>query len=97
MEFTVFACCLDEKSYGALGLQSIGNETGRLNVIRMDVTSQEDVEQARKIVESRLPEQGLWGIVNNAGVYTVGFLEWLPMEAYESVCNFSYFYVKKSF
>ncbi len=68
-------------------MQSIGNETGRLHVIQMDVTSKEDVERARRIVETRLPEKGLWGIVNNAARYTIGFLEWLPMEEYESVCK----------
>ena len=85
MEFTVFACCLDEKSYGALGLQSIGNESGRLHVIEMDVTSQEDVDRARAYVERHLPKLGLWGVVNNAGRYIVGFLEWLPIEDYKAV------------
>jgi 3-hydroxybutyrate dehydrogenase len=28
---------------------------------------------------------GLWGIVNNADRYDVGFMEWLPVETYETV------------
>ena len=85
LEFTVFACCLDNKSYGALGLQSLGNDTGRLHVIQMDVQNQADVDEARRYVETHLPVQGLWGLVNNAGRYSVGFLEWLSIEDYETV------------
>lgn len=85
MGFTVFACCLNDQSYGALGLQSIGNETGNLHVVQLDVTDQVSVDKVRKFVESRLPEQGLWGVVNNAGRYSVGFLEWTPIEDYEMV------------
>lgn len=87
MDFTVFAGCFDEKSYGALGLQSIGNETGRLHVLKLDVTSNDDVNKAREYVESHLPPLGMWGVVNNAGQYIIGFLEWLAMEDYKKVCT----------
>lgn len=66
-------------------LYNIGQETGRLHVIHMDVNIQKDVDDARDYVESRLPEYGLWAIVNNADRYDVGFLEWLPVETYETV------------
>lgn len=85
LNFTVFACCLDEKDEGALELKSIGEKTGRLHVIHMDVNNQQDVDNAYQFVVSGLPELGLWGIVNNADRYTVGFLEWLPVETYETV------------
>jgi 3-hydroxybutyrate dehydrogenase len=86
MKFTVFACCLtSETSAVAVGLRKIGSRTSRMHVIQMDVTSQKDVDRARKIVEDRLPKKGLWGIVNNASCYRLGFLEWLPLETYESV------------
>lgn len=83
--YTVFACFLDDQSYGSLGLQSLGSETGRLHVLKMDVTHQEQVDAARRYVENHLPDEGLWGIVNNAGLYNVGFLEWIPLEVYEKV------------
>jgi len=83
--YTVFACFLDDQSYGSLGLQSLGSETGRLHVLKMDVTHQEQVDSARRYVENHLPDEGLWGIVNNAGLYNVGFLEWIPLEVYEKV------------
>lgn len=87
MEFTVFACCLadEQTSDVAEGLLQIGANTGRMHVIQMDVTSQKDVNRARKVVEAHLPKKGLWGIVNNASRYRIGFLEWLSIETYESV------------
>ena len=87
MEFTVFACCLknEETSDVALGLLKIGTNTGRMHVIQMDVTSQKDVDRARQIVEAHLPTKGLWGVVNNANRYRIGFLEWTSSEAYETV------------
>ena len=86
MGFTVFACCLNKESFGALELKCIGKETGRLHIVQMNVTSQEEVDKARIIVENHLPEQGLWGIVNNAGMTNAaGYLEWRSVDAYEKV------------
>jgi 3-hydroxybutyrate dehydrogenase len=86
MEFTVFACLKNEKTSDvALGLLKIGTNTGRMHVIQMDVTIQKDVDRARQIVEAHLPTKGLWGVVNNANRYRIGFLEWTSNEAYETV------------
>ena len=86
MGFTVFATCLDEKSNGAAELKRFDGETGRLHVIKMDVTNQEDVDKALEYVKENLPVQGLWGIVNNAAQSCcTGFLEWTSNEAYEKV------------
>lgn len=90
MGFTVFATCFDEKSNGATRLKRLGDESGRLHVIQMDVTKQEDVDNALEYVEKHLPENGLWGLVNNAGQSsTPGFLEWTPMSVYEKVYLYS--------
>uniref|UniRef100_A0A0P5RTT2 D-beta-hydroxybutyrate dehydrogenase, mitochondrial n=1 Tax=Daphnia magna TaxID=35525 RepID=A0A0P5RTT2_9CRUS len=84
--FTVFAGCLDGRSNGAIRLKRLGDESGRLHVIAIDVTSQEDVDKALCYVEENLPEHGLWGLVNNAGQSSsLGFLEWTPMKIYEKV------------
>jgi 3-hydroxybutyrate dehydrogenase len=56
-----------------------------MHVVHMDVNIQKDVDEAREYVENHLPIMGLWGIVNNADRYDVGFLEWLPVETYETV------------
>ncbi|KAI9553507.1 hypothetical protein GHT06_021423 [Daphnia sinensis] len=91
MNFHVYACCLDEKSKGSLILHNIGKITGRMHVIHMDVNSQKDVDNARHYVENCLPEHGLWAIVNNADRYDVGFLEWLPVETYETLASVNLF------
>jgi 3-hydroxybutyrate dehydrogenase len=79
MGFTVFATCFDEKSNGATRLKRLGDESGRLHVIQMDVTKQEDVDNALEYVEK-----------HNAGQSsTPGFLEWTPMSVYEKVYLYS--------
>lgn len=86
MEFIVYACCFDKKSRGATCLQEMGNDSGRLHVIQMDITNQKDVDEARRYVESHLSDQGLWGLVNNAGILgSNGCWEWLKMEEIEQV------------
>ncbi len=83
--FTVFACCLDDKSEGWERLQILGSGTGRLHVIKVDITNQKQVDDARQYVENNLPEFGLWGLVNNAGLGNVGFVEWTSVEVFEKV------------
>ncbi len=84
--FTVFASCLDDKCDGWERLEILGSSTGRLHVIKMDITDQKQVDDARKYVENNLPEFGLWGLVNNAGLgNNVGFLEWVSIEEFERV------------
>lgn len=86
MEFTVFATCLDKNSDGALALQKLGKDTNRIHIIQMNVTNQEDVEEACQYVENNLPEHGLWAIVNNAGIAGgYSYLEWSSIEEFEKV------------
>ena len=51
--------------------------SGRLMPIRLDVTSEASISEARCIVSEALGESGLRGLVNNAGVVVVGPLELL--------------------
>jgi 3-hydroxybutyrate dehydrogenase len=78
----VFACCLDRDSEGGRALQRMG-----LDVLTLDVTSQEQVDRALAHVEQQLKEHllELWAVVNNAGMGTVGFIEWLPMDTYQKI------------
>jgi 3-hydroxybutyrate dehydrogenase len=86
MGFIVFAGCLDDKSNGAIELKRCDEGTGRLHVIQMDVTKQEEVDKALGYVKERVPLQGLWALVNNAAQSCcTGFLEWTSNEAYEKV------------
>lgn len=84
-DFVVFACCLNNCSDGAMALKKLGAESGRLHVLQMDVTCQNEVDAARNYVERNLPHLGLWGLVNNAGIAFIGYVEWLPLAHYEKV------------
>ena len=83
--FTVFAGCRNDRCVGAWSLKRLARETGRMHVIKMDVTSQREVDVALAYVKQHLPELGLWGLVNNAGCTNLGFAEWLPVENYKKV------------
>lgn len=54
--FLVFAGCLFPDGSGAQSLRQ--QSSGNLKVLKMDVTSDADVEQARKTVLQNLPEKG---------------------------------------
>ena len=68
-----------------MALKKLGAESGRLHVLQMDVTCQNEVDAARNYVERNLPHLGLWGLVNNAGIAFIGYVEWLPLAHYEKV------------
>lgn len=54
--FVVFAGCLFPDGPGA---QSLARQSSsNLKIIKLDVTSDEDVQQARKVVQENLPEKG---------------------------------------
>lgn len=58
----------------------------RIHVIKMDVKKQEQVDDAFNYVKNNLEkDEALWGLVNNAGIFSVGFVEWLKMEDFEKV------------
>lgn len=74
--FHIFAGCLDTSSEGAQRLRVECSPFLRL--VNMDVTRDDHVEHAINYVISNLPagEQGLYALVNNAGVCVCGEFEW---------------------
>jgi len=77
--FTVFAGCLDTASEGAQRLRV--EASPRLTLVNMDVRSEEHVRQAVRFMEENMPqgEEGLYGLVNNAGVCVCGEFDWQTM------------------
>ncbi|KAM3931552.1 retinol dehydrogenase 7-like [Leptodactylus fuscus] len=86
MGFTVFAACLFPDGEGAQSLIT-HSSPGQLKVIRLDVTSDKELEQAKRYVQENLPDKGLWGLVNNAGISMWGMSEWLSVEKYQRVLD----------
>ncbi|KAL1421680.1 hypothetical protein MTO96_004064 [Rhipicephalus appendiculatus] len=74
--FLVFAGCLNSKSDGAEELSQLKNIT----VLQMDVTKQEQVDDAFLAVKEKLGTTVLWAVVANAGIGSSGLLEWITME-----------------
>ncbi|TNM96608.1 hypothetical protein fugu_016269 [Takifugu bimaculatus] len=85
--FTVFAGCLlkDDGGEGAKELEEFRSD--RMNVVQLDVCSDEQVNRAVEDVKRKLAdsEKGLWAVVNNAGVSTFGEVEFTSMDTYKQV------------
>ncbi|XP_044148090.1 D-beta-hydroxybutyrate dehydrogenase, mitochondrial-like [Bufo gargarizans] len=86
MGFTVFATCLFPDGEGAQSLMTHASP-GQVKVIRLDVTSDKEVEQVKQYVLDNLPDKGLWGLVNNSGISMWGMVEWLTIEKYQKVLD----------
>ncbi|XP_073409942.1 retinol dehydrogenase 7-like isoform X1 [Dendrobates tinctorius] len=86
MGFTVFAACLFPDGDGAQALIN-HSSPGQVKVIRLDVTSDEEMEKVKQYVKENLPDKGLWGLVNNAGISMWGMVEWLTIDKYQKVLN----------
>uniref|UniRef100_A0A8U8AXM7 BDH protein n=1 Tax=Geospiza parvula TaxID=87175 RepID=A0A8U8AXM7_GEOPR len=84
--FTVFAGCLLMVN-GARELRNMKSD--RMKVLQMDVCSDQEVAQAVDFVKRTLkePEEGLWGLVNNAGISTFGEVEFASLDNYKKVAE----------
>ncbi|KAG9465471.1 retinol dehydrogenase 7-like [Eleutherodactylus coqui] len=84
--FTVFAACLFPDGEGAQALLT-HSSPGQVKVIKLDVTSDKEIEQVKQYVQDHLPDKGLWGLVNNAGICMTGMVEWLTIEKFQKVLD----------
>ncbi|KAG0719192.1 D-beta-hydroxybutyrate dehydrogenase, mitochondrial [Chionoecetes opilio] len=84
MGFKVFAGCLMPEGEGARSL--LKEASPRLRVVSVDVTKDDVVRAACKTVEEGLAEdEGLWAVVNNAGIAAFTEIEWCPVAEYRRV------------
>ncbi|KAM6973291.1 D-beta-hydroxybutyrate dehydrogenase, mitochondrial [Aplochiton taeniatus] len=83
--FVVFAGCLFPHGDGAKTLKNEGSS--HIKILKLDVTSDEDVQQAERFVISNLPEKGLWAVVNNAGISDWAETEWNTIEDYHTMAE----------
>lgn len=63
----VFAGCLSPDGAGSQTLAQ--RSSSNLKILKLDVTSDEDVQQAKKTVQENLPEKGEWH-----SLYGISFL-----------------------
>ncbi|XP_033735856.1 D-beta-hydroxybutyrate dehydrogenase, mitochondrial-like [Pecten maximus] len=77
--YTVYAGVLSKESPGAKVLQA--RQSDRLHVIKLDVTKDDDVQKALEYVNAT--GQGLWAIVNNAGINFPGDVELATVDQYK--------------
>ena len=82
--FQVFAGCRDTASEGAQRLRV--EASPRLQLVKMDVTSEDEVKNAVGYIEENLPLgcEGLWAVINNAGVCVCGEFDWQTLSQVES-------------
>ncbi|NWU73262.1 H17B6 dehydrogenase, partial [Pterocles burchelli] len=80
----VLATCLTEP--GAARLRA--TTSSRLQTIILDVTSSQSIAATAAWVRERVGDQGLWGLVNNAGIASpTGLNEWLTREDFAKVLD----------
>ena len=63
---------------GVLRLQSDPSYNGL--ALLMDVTKQDDIDAVKVIIEEKVGNDGLWCLINNAGICRPGPVEWMTME-----------------
>ncbi|XP_061173524.1 D-beta-hydroxybutyrate dehydrogenase, mitochondrial-like [Saccostrea echinata] len=79
--FIVYAGVLSKDGTGAKKLKSKSSK--RLHVLQLDVTSEKDIKEVVTYINANTKSNGLWGVINNAGVNVFGDVETTPMEQYE--------------
>ncbi|KAM9409163.1 11-beta-hydroxysteroid dehydrogenase type 2 [Pholidichthys leucotaenia] len=88
--FKVFATVLDLNGGGAKDLRR--SCTSRLSLLQVDITKPEEVEQALQETRRKLGLEGLWGLVNNAGICTnFGDAELSLISNYRSCMEVNFF------
>ncbi|NWI91479.1 RDH16 dehydrogenase, partial [Pitta sordida] len=80
----VLAACLTEA--GAAQLRA--SASPRLQTVLLDVTSSQNIATVTAWVRERVGDQGLWGLVNNAGIaIPIAPNEWLTKDDFMKVLN----------
>lgn len=69
----VYAACLDTNSPGAVSLHN--NCSENVHILQLDITNKKDIENVVSFINNRVGSEGLWGLVNNAGVWYFSEIE----------------------
>lgn len=85
--YTVFAGVRKQKDASALEEDA----SDKLTPVTIDVTEASSIEAAEQKVRDAVGEQGLAGLVNNAGVGFGGPVEYIPLDDYRQSFEVNYF------
>lgn|SRR3990167_4550492 len=77
----VFSACLTEQ-----GVEELKKESNVIPFL-MDVTNEKSVAEAYEFVKSKVPKEGLWALINNAGVLRSGELEFMSLDYWRLQIN----------
>ncbi|CAF0984048.1 unnamed protein product [Adineta ricciae] len=88
---------LDKQGFHVLaGIYSLNNQqkltsllSDRATVFKLDITKQEDIDDAYKLISSKT--QVLHALVNNAGVGYGGLIDWITLESMRKMMDVNYF------
>lgn len=92
--FHVFSTCLTEQGAQKLNAAAAQIKAGGVvTTIMCDITKEEDVVRAHEVVAQACKERnvGVWAIINNAGVATLGPVEWTPLAEYYRLFDVNFF------
>ncbi|KAL9986083.1 hypothetical protein ACROYT_G000157 [Oculina patagonica] len=82
--FGVFAACLTKE--GEESLEAV--TSSRVFALSLDVTDSQRVKAVyERVTELLPPDCVLWGVVNNAGVTSVGLIDWMPFEEFKQMAD----------
>ncbi|KAF2351382.1 Short-chain dehydrogenase/reductase SDR [Trinorchestia longiramus] len=80
MGFKVYAGCLDPDGRGPTTLKL---QSSRIVALQCDVTKEDEVTEAYKLVADDLDiDENLWAVVNNAGIATFTEIEWCSLSTF---------------
>ena len=91
--FKVYATVLSAHSSGAQELGINADFRDKMVVLQMDVTNDSEVKGVLFKIKSDLQSSGdvLWAVVNNAGVFPVGPLDWGSIDSFRKVFEVNVF------
>ncbi|XP_061182788.1 retinol dehydrogenase 7-like [Saccostrea echinata] len=69
----VYAACLDANGPGAISLRN--NCSDSVQILQLDVTNKKEMESVVSFINDTVGSEGLWGLVNNAGVWYFSEIE----------------------
>lgn len=79
----VLATCLTKE-----GEQSLKSEASdKLKTFQMDVTNSKQIKDVYEEIKTAISPDGLWGLVNNAGILCLAPIEWSPLEDFKRTAD----------